>query len=158
MPPDNLVIKHLQANDQFTIDLVKKRQSKIWLTTEQKIQTDWITTALSTAHFPFIFIAKINQQFIGQIFLSIRKNSYLGIKTQPWISALYVKKSHRNQGIGQALINHCTTIAKQHKYSHLYLDTVSVQSYYNHIGNWEIIGTDIWKPANEKITILKTKL
>lgn len=93
--------------------------------TKSEVTEEYISPSLNNEGFPYIYIAKIQDQFAGKIFLVIEPNGYLSINNQPWITALFVDEAFRGRGIARELIQTAKDTAKKHGYNAIYLDTAS---------------------------------
>jgi GNAT superfamily N-acetyltransferase len=151
-----LTISELKNTDKKIISFIRTRLAKRWKTTATHIHKNWINPALENESFPYIFIARVKQEFAGKIFLFIDPDGYLNIKDQPWITALYVKEKFRGQKIAQHLIQVAKKTAKNNGYNDLYLDTASQKGYYEYIGGWELIGTAMWEEGGKEVSIMKS--
>jgi len=87
---------------------------------------------------PVRLIALIDDKCVGTV--SLVENDLECRNYLPWLAALYVDENHRNQGIGECLINALIDIAKELRYRKLYLRTEHASGYYRKL-NWDFIET-----------------
>lgn len=151
-----LSISELDRKDQKTISFIEKRLCSRWKMAREDVQKEWIYPALNNADFPYIYIAKIKEEFAGKIFLFIEPHGYLNINNQLWITALFVDERFRGQHIGEALIRKAKDRAREKGYSEIYLDTASSCGYYDKIGGWENLGTALWEAGNQDVVVMKS--
>ncbi len=155
---DGIVIRELRKDDAAIIEFIKNRQSESWLYTKQEIEDMYINQSLAGKS-PYIYIALNSAgEYVGQVFLDYNEDGFMNIKNEFWVNALYVKEAWRNQGIARKLLQTIEDKCKSLGHTALYLDTISTERYYKHIGGWETIGTDIWERGNETMIIMRKQL
>ena len=152
----SLKIEILPPSDKIIIEFIKTRLARRWKMKPSQIQKKIIDPALANSDLPLFFVAKVDDEFAGKIFLFIRQKGYLGIDGQPWINALWVEEKFRGAGIGQKLIEKAKQKVKEMGYKSLFLETADAAPYYQKIGGWEKIGTDFWPAGNREVVILKS--
>lgn len=153
----DIIISELQENDTELIDFIIKRLSDTWMEPKDTIEQSYVRPALNNAGFPYIFIARYKDIFVGKIMVAIEPD-FLNVKNQPWIFGLFVEESYRNNGIGALLVEIAKKTAREHGYEELHLDTSDAAGYYEKLGGWQRIGIEPWEEANKKLVIMKTAL
>jgi len=154
----NVTIEPLDPGDLDTRAALLEYLSENWREPKDEIEREYITPSF-TSEPPYVLIAFTPERVVvGHIMLVIEEKGYLGIDDQPWIYGLFVKEAFRGQGIARVLIGELEKLCREHGYPYLYLDTVASEGYYRRIGGWEELGTDIWGPRNERVTIMRKKV
>jgi len=154
----NIAIEPLESDDPDTRLALLGYLSDNWKEPKEEIEREYITPSFTSGP-PYILIAYTPERAVaGHIMLAIEKKGYLGIENQPWIYGLYVKEEFRSQGIARLLIGELEKLCRQQGYPYLYLDTVASEGYYRRIGGWEELGTDVWGPRSERVTIMRKKV
>jgi GNAT superfamily N-acetyltransferase len=89
---------------------------------------------------PMAFLYTENDIILGvatlvdaQMHIQIDPDNILG--DNPWLIGLWVKETHRNQGIGFILVNATLEYAKD-KYTDIYFNTETAQNFYNK--HWQV--------------------
>jgi|GEM_PF-1361489 len=137
-------IRPLQPSDELIMNLIKNRLAPHWQESCEEIDEHYIRPSL-LGGYPFIFIATTESgEFAGNIFLGLEKNCFLNINNQLWLNALFVPEKFRKQGIGRELVRIAEEKAQSLGFKKLYLDTVQAVGFYEKLGGWQKIGTDLW--------------
>lgn len=153
-----ITITELRSTDTEVIEFIKQRLSEHWLETPEHIEQNYLRPALKNQGFPYVFLARYKDVFVGKALLAVEEKSYLGICHEPWLLGLFVKEDYRGQGIGAKLVEAVKEAAKKHGHTYLYLDTAQAAGYYNKLGGWERVGTDSWEKKNLPLVIMRTSL
>lgn len=153
----DIIISELQEDDTELIDFIIERLSDTWMEPKDTIEHTYVRPALNNAGFPYIFIARYEDAFVGKIIVAIEPD-FLNVKNQPWIFGLYVDEQYRSNGIGALLVEIAKKTARQYGYKDLYLDTSAAAGYYEKLGGWQRIGIEPWEEANKELVIMKTSL
>lgn len=85
---------------------------------------------------PLTFVAIIDNELVGTIGLW-RSDLVSRQDLYPWLSALYVKESHRKKGVGQELQRFLINYCKEAGFTELFLYT-DIRNYYEKTG-WQYI-------------------
>jgi GNAT superfamily N-acetyltransferase len=148
-------IRQLKETDTEAIEFIKTRLEDWWETSQKEIENDYILPSFKGS-FPYIFIALTpEQELAGKIFLSKIEKSFLNLRNKVWIEGLFVKEKFRGQGIARELIKTAEQKARELGYKKLYLDTAGAMEYYFKLGDWKVVGKDIWKGTTGVIIMVK---
>jgi len=107
-----------------------------------EVWIDEIRDSARSDAFPMTLIALQGTTLVGFVTLIVLDDR-AGIRDGLWLITLYVKESHRRQGIGERLIDRCVDEMRRAGYRALYLWTESpkLTRYYACRG-WRQIGQD----------------
>jgi len=96
---------------------------------------------MNNEQLPITFVALSNDQPIGMV--SLRENDGVQPNRVPWLGSLVVDPMHRNQRVGEQLIEAAKQRAYTLGYQKLYLLAFdpAIPSWYEKLG-WTSIGTD----------------
>ena len=64
-------ISKLKEGDTDAIAFIQKRLVTHWNMCIDAVDSEWIHPAIEQETFPYIFIARVGQVFVGQVFLHI---------------------------------------------------------------------------------------
>jgi len=85
---------------------------------------------------PVCLVAVVDCKCVGTI--ALVENDLKGKEYTPWLAALYVDPSFRNQGIGMQLAERLLEVAKEFGCKELYLRTETAGDYFRKLG-WEFV-------------------
>ena len=112
-------------------------------------RTKTMQSHLSHKPVPSTFIA-IDQEPVGSASI-IESDMETHPELTPWLASVYVDEPYRNQGIGNALVEHVVDFAANNMIDRLYLFTPDRQAFYRHLG-WHYLGSENYH--GEDVTIM----
>ena len=104
---------------------------------------------------PTIYIAlDNNNELLGSAML-VARDMTTRTDLTPWLGGVYVKPSHRGQGIATALVSHAMNQARHMNIRHLWLYTPASRKLYEHLGWQYAVESDY---LEEHVTIMQLDL
>lgn len=73
----------------------------------------------------------------------------------PWLASVYVPSTHRNQGIGAALVRQVLQHAQAAGYDEVFLFTPDKESFYQNLG-WQTLSQEVYR--GEAVTVMSIRL
>ena len=106
-------------------------------------RTDALKAAAGKEGIPSVFVATNGNEFVGSAALveqDLDTHKDLG----PWLSAVFVKESWRNQGVASLLVERCEAEAKKAGVGKIYLSTEFASGLYKKLG-WEFVERCVYR-------------
>jgi N-acetylglutamate synthase-like GNAT family acetyltransferase len=149
-------IKNIKDAPQHLTRLAQWHQSE-WShlnpgeTLEQRIER--MQDYLNNNFIPSTFIAEDNA-VLGSAAI-VQNDMQSRAELSPWLASVYVYKGHRNRGIGEKLVRHIMSCAKDEAYTTLYLFTSDRQRFYERLG-WFVFDTQYYH--GQQVSLMQVNL
>lgn len=109
----------------------------IWANNSLEKSHARIATRTNQSFLPLTLIAYNQLELLGFACL-IQYGMWYKLSETPWLDSVYVKTSHRQQGVGAHLIKQIISINKKFGYTQLFLFTPDKENFYKNIG-WTVV-------------------
>ncbi len=150
------LIKEVLPGDAEHLARIRDYLVRHWCVSPQEAEEH--TTLKNAGSLPKMWVAILPTGTVaGHAMLALEPEGFCGINGQPWLQALFVDESLRQQGIGQALVGEVEQSCWRQGYQWIYLDTMKEVGFYRSRG-WQIIGNDLWRERGELVTVMCKEL
>ena len=119
------------------------------VTVEQRMER--LKASAQKGTLPMTFVAVCEDQLLGSA--SLLRQTITHSHLSPWLSSVYVAPSHRNKGIGSALVRHVVQEAAGLGMDKIYLFTPNSEALYVRLG-WKVV--EHTERQGQRLTIMCT--